>query len=104
MIESGGLMLTAPVLAEFLTGVELSERRPRQSDLDQVLQSAIVIPFDGVAARVYAREVARLKREGTPAKVMDAEIAACAIAYNLELVTRDARGFPRFQGLRLRMV
>lgn len=104
MIESGGLILTAPVFAEILTGVERAETKPSQADIEHFVESAIVIPFDAKAARVYAGEVARLLGEGTAPKVMDAQIAACAIASNLELVTRDARGFPRFQGLRLRLV
>ena len=101
---SGGLYLTAPVFAEFLTGLERASPRPPPEDVEEVLRAANVVPFDEAAARIYAREVARLIEEGKRPPIADAQIAACALAGGFEVVTGDKRDFTRFAGLVVRIV
>lgn len=102
--NSGGLYLTATVYAEVLTGLERASPRPPASDVDEVINRSTVVPFDAVAARIYAREVARLIEAGDRPPVADAQIAACALAGGFEVVTRDRRSFPKFTGLVVRLV
>ena len=57
------------------------------------------LPFDDAAAVHYARVVADRNRAGQPISVEDAQIAAIALAHNLELATRHVADFMGIEGL-----
>ena len=59
------------------------------------------LPFDYQAASEYATIVSSRNRQGIPITVEDAQIAAIAIAANLELATRNAKDFLGIIGLKL---
>ena len=52
-----------------------------------------VLPFDDVAADYYGEILAIRRRAGRPIAILDAQIAAIALAVEAELATRDAGGF-----------
>ncbi|MDO9163946.1 MAG: hypothetical protein Q8N35_18460 [Methylococcaceae bacterium] len=60
-----------------------------------------VLPFDQVAAEWYAKERARLQKQGLTCAYADGEIAAIAVSQSLTLVTRNTKDFADFQNLAL---
>ena len=65
------------------------------------LENFEVLEFDRYAAEVFAKEKARLKRQGTMLADMDLMIASIAIANDLTLVSNNTKHFERVKGLRL---
>jgi tRNA(fMet)-specific endonuclease VapC len=75
-------------------GEALSER------IDRLIVGRItVLPFDDVAARIYARVRAELESRGAPIGDADTRIAAIALANGLTVVTANVRHFQRVDGL-----
>ncbi len=62
-------------------------------------QGRTVLPFDGDAARRYARLRAELEQAGQPLAEADLRIASIALAGGLTLVTANVRHFARVPGL-----
>lgn len=60
-----------------------------------------VLPYEAAATYWHAEESVRLQRIGRPITLDDAQIAACAVANDLTLVTHNTRHFEVFSGLRL---
>jgi tRNA(fMet)-specific endonuclease VapC len=91
---------------ELVYGCELlaaSKRKKQlQSYLDMLLiNGLIVLPYDQAAADWYAKERARLQRQGLTCAYADGEIAAIAVTQKLTLVTRNTQDFQNFQNLAL---
>jgi len=63
------------------------------------LENFEVLEFDRYAAEIFAKEKARLKRQGTMLADMDLMIASIAIANNLTLVSNNTKHFERVKGL-----
>lgn len=61
--------------------------------LEVLLQQFPILDFDASAATEYGRLWTELKRRGRPIPVIDAQIAAIAIAHNLVVLTSDVRHF-----------
>lgn len=61
----------------------------------------VVLPYDQLAADGYAKERARLRRQGLSCAYADGEIASIAVSRDLTLVTRNTQDFKNFAGLRL---
>ena len=59
------------------------------------------LPFDYQAAEAYAQIVSSRSRQGRPIAVEDAQIAAIALSGELELATRDIKGFLGIEDLKL---
>ncbi|WP_029151770.1 type II toxin-antitoxin system VapC family toxin [Methylovulum miyakonense] len=102
--QDGKYATAAIVWHEMVYGCELlpsSKRKTQiQSYLAMLLANGLVIlPFDQAAADWYAKERARLKREGKTCSYADGEIAAIAATQSLALVTRNSQDFENFQGL-----
>lgn len=87
-------------------GCELLAASKRKTQLQSYLAMLLangltVLPFDQAAADWYAKERARLKRQGLTCAYADGEIAAIAATQQLTLVTRNSQDFENFQNLSL---
>ena len=65
------------------------------------LNNFVSLPFDDLAADIYADIRAQLEIAGTPIGANDYLIASIALSHNLILVTHNTREFNRVPGLRL---
>jgi tRNA(fMet)-specific endonuclease VapC len=74
--------------------------KPRLAALEQLLQPMRRLPFDEQCAEHAARIRAELEIAGTPIGSHDVLIAATALRYQADLVTRNTREFARVPGLR----
>ncbi|MBK1727076.1 PIN domain-containing protein [Halorhodospira neutriphila] len=82
------ILIPAVVVYELETGIaKSSEPDKRRGQLDELLDTVTVLPFDRQAAIQAARIRARLEGQGTPIGPMDTLIAATALAHNATLVT-----------------
>jgi len=105
-IDSGRLperaAISALTIAELHLGVLVaadSEERARRLETLVLAERAYEpIPVDAAVGRRFAEFVAALRGEGRRAPVLDALIAATAIAHGLVLYTQDA-DFAPFPGL-----
>lgn len=62
---------------------------------EQVLPRLTVLPYDTSEALVYGQLSAELEAKGTPLADADLQIAATAVAHDLELVTGNLKHFAR---------
>jgi tRNA(fMet)-specific endonuclease VapC len=104
--HDGDYATAAIVWHELVYGCELlaaSKRKKQlQSYLDMLLLNGLIIlPYDQAAADWYAKERARLQRQGLTCAYADGEIAAIAVTQKLTLVTRNTQDFQNFQNLAL---
>ena len=65
--------------------------------INSVQKSYSFVDFDIHAATIYSDLKTRLEKIGKPAQELDLQIAACAIANNLILVTRNKKDFLNIQ-------
>lgn len=86
-------------VGEIQIGVEMLDHGERRKTLEQWFQSMLenfrarILPFDDSCARVWASAVAQARRAHKPLPLIDAQIAAVAIAHQLAVVTRNDRHF-----------
>ncbi len=104
--HDGDYATAAIVWHELVYGCELlaaSKRKKQlQAYLDMLLVNGLhVLPYDQAAADWYAKERARLQRQGLTCAYADGEIAAIAVTQKLTLVTRNTQDFQNFQNLAL---
>jgi tRNA(fMet)-specific endonuclease VapC len=96
------IRIPAVVQFELETGVRKSSQpATRRAQLDTLLDSVEVVPFDRAAAVAAAEVRARLEQSGTPIGPLDVLIAATALVLGATLVTRNQREFLRVDGLRV---
>ena len=90
IFEEEKLFFSSVTLGELLFGAECSKLKEENaivysnfcSELDEIKPDSMVAPF-------YAKIKAQLKADGHPIPENDIWIAACAMAYNLTVVTAD---------------
>ena len=90
IFEEEKLYFSSVTLGELLFGAECSARKTENakvyfdfcSELEEIKPDSAVAPY-------YAQIKAQLKQDGHPIPENDIWIAACAMAYNLTLVTAD---------------
>ncbi len=94
------LYLTTISQAELLAGVQTLPAGKRRTELQKVLNSALlslfshrIIPFGERSAEAYAHLVTAANAAGNPIDFADAAIGAIAIEHNFTLATRNARDF-----------
>ncbi len=94
---------SATVIGELYYGAHRSgqaERHLRNIE-EKLLPRVTVLPYDLGVAMKFGQLRAKLEGQGKPLPDADLQIAAAAIAYNLELVTGNVRHFERIDGLRI---
>ena len=104
--HDGEYATAAIVWHELLYGCELlavSKRKKHlQSYLEMLLDNGLtILPYDLASASWFAKQRAKLDREGKTCAYADGEIAAIAATQNLILVTRNLKDFENFEGLLL---
>ncbi|MGD7037463.1 MULTISPECIES: type II toxin-antitoxin system VapC family toxin [Methylotuvimicrobium] len=104
--HDGEYATAAIVWHELVYGCELLAASKRKKQLQSYLamlsaNGLMVLPYDQAAADWYAKERARLQRQGLTCAYADGEIAAIAVSQNLTLVTRNTKDFDNFQNLAL---
>lgn len=87
------------VSAELRFGLARRPSARLASQVEAVLGSLTVLPFEQDADRCYATIRADLERRGTPIGANDLLIAAHALAVGATLVTDNVREFARIDGL-----
>ena len=96
------LAVTAVNVAELLHGAHKSHNSARHlAEVNVLLASVRVLPFDEPAARHFGRLKALLEKAGTPLAMADLQIAAVALHHGVPLVTHNQRHFRRVPGLKL---
>lgn len=96
--------VSSVVYAELCFGVESSPvhlQEPRWQQLQQLLATFRVEPWDRQATKHYGNIRAYLKQAGTPIGNMDMLIAAHARSLKAILVTNNVREFQRVPELRI---
>lgn len=104
-LHAGALAISTISVHELWFGVNRLPRSRRKADLGGYLETTLVtlpvLPYDDSAARWHAEERARLEAAGRTLPYADGQIAAIAATQDLTLVTRNAKDFKRFKGLRV---
>ena len=103
-IEQVGLsncFISEITLAELKFGAENSDKIEKNRLVVHELQNKIqIVPIIG-ALDLYAKEKARLRRDGPPLDDFDLLIGTTAIANGLIMVTHDTNHFKRLLGIQL---
>ncbi len=94
---------SAVVIGELFKGAYRSHDRERHiSNIEQrVLPAVTILPYDISIAKVFGSIRAHLEDTGMILPDADIQIAATAIAHDLELVTGNIRHFYRISGLKI---
>jgi tRNA(fMet)-specific endonuclease VapC len=88
-------------IAELKFGVENSENKKRnKKNVDKFLELFQVIPISS-CFDIYAREKAKLKKQGNLIDDFDLLIGCTAIANDMILVTRNVKHFQRLSSIKL---
>jgi len=91
------LCTTAVTQAEILYGLAYlpdgARKRRMTEAAEQFFVNAVTLSFDAQAARHYATLVSRRRTQGRPIGVLDAQIAAIALAAGGTVATRNVRDF-----------
>lgn len=91
IFEEDSLYFSSITLGELLFGAECSQRKKENATVySDFCEEITEIKPDSAVAPFYAKIKAQLKKDGHPIPENDIWIAACAMAYNLEVVTADA--------------
>lgn len=106
--DADDVAIAAITVAELLVGVELADaaRRPgRQAFVDEVLALIPVEEYTTDVARVHARLMAHVRREGKTRGAYDLLIAATAATTARTVITMDSSAaFDDLPGVRARVV
>ncbi|WP_449063630.1 PIN domain-containing protein [Planomonospora algeriensis] len=106
--DSDDVAISAVTVAELLMGVEMADaaRRPgRQAFVDEVLALIPVEEYTTDVARVHARLMAHVRRQGKTRGAYDLMIAATAAATARLIVTMDSSAaFDDLPGVRAQAV
>ncbi|MPZ13625.1 MAG: PIN domain-containing protein [Chloroflexi bacterium] len=102
-LEPDGIAISIVTYLEIYEGIQLS-RDPKQAEqaIRSVLRRLQVLPLSRTVAKETARVRAVLRRNKAPLahRALDLIIAGTALAYDLELVTRNTRDYTDVPNLR----
>ncbi len=92
-------LISEITLAELKFGAENSGNvEKHRSEVDELIETVQVLPITS-ALDIFAKEKARLRKQGLPLDDFDLLIAATAIANGITLVTNNVKHFSRIEGL-----
>jgi tRNA(fMet)-specific endonuclease VapC len=79
---------------------------PRKSRVQYFIEQTVypnipIVPFDDRAAEQFAKERARLTKDGLSPPFADGQIAAIGMVNDLIIVTRNIKDFANFNGILL---
>ena len=101
--QHGIAFVSAVTVSELLVGVHLanteSRRHERSRFVERVLSTNPVLDFTESVARVHAKVIAELRRQGTPVGLSDTMIAATALFHGAAVLTGNIRDFQQVSGL-----
>jgi tRNA(fMet)-specific endonuclease VapC len=101
-LSNEGIAISVITLGEVYEGIYYgSDPTRNESVFQQFLLGSDVIDVDSAVARQFAMLRGHLRQRGLLVPQPDILIAATAIEFDLELVTRNLRHFLRMPGLRL---
>lgn len=88
-------------LAELIYGAEKSEQKEKNINvIEDFSETITIIPIlDSI--RIYGKEKARLKTNGTIISDLDLFIGATAIVNSMILVTRNTKEFERLENIKI---
>ena len=91
------IAINSIILGEIEYGILITpdgrKRRRLQEWFATGVQKLHVLNFDSATASAWARLLARLRKAGKAMPIKDSLIAASALAFDLEVVTRNERDF-----------
>lgn len=88
-------------IAELKFGVENSEQKERNREkVEKFIKLFQIVPISS-CLDVYAKEKARLKKQGNLIDDFDLLIGCCAVANDLILVTRNVKHFKRLSSIKI---
>lgn len=95
------LFISEITVAELKYGVEKSGNPEKNRPvINELIDRFKILPIYG-ALDVYAKEKARLKKEGNIVDDLDLLIGATAIEHNMVLVTNNEKHFDRLQNIKV---
>ena len=93
------LFISEITIAELKFGAENSQKvESNRRTVDKFVKASQVIPIAG-SIDIYAKEKARLRKQGTPIDDFDLLIGATAISNKMTLLTRNKKHFKRMNNL-----
>jgi len=96
------LYITFVTIGEMYYGAERNAWGPRRrTALAAYLGRFTVVPYNPQVSRRYGAIRAGRESRGARIETNDAWIAACAVEYNLPLITHNARDFQHIHGLQV---
>jgi tRNA(fMet)-specific endonuclease VapC len=100
-INSKCIYISEITLAELKFGVENSDKiEQNKQSLNKFLIDIEVLPIFH-SLDLYAKEKARLKKQGTPIDDFDLLIAVTSVTHNLTMVTKNVRHFKNVKNITL---
>ncbi len=97
---TGELFTTTITQAEILYGLELLPKGRRRTALQSAVEAMFeedfagrILPFDGAAARMFAKIAAARRALGRPITQFDAQVAAIASSRGAAVATRNTGDF-----------
>ncbi|MHB8507343.1 MAG: PIN domain-containing protein [Candidatus Dormibacteria bacterium] len=94
------IFTSAITAGELVYGAARSGRENLVERVGAVLDALPVVSFDSASSHVYGRVRAELEAAGKSIAEPDLRIASIALAYEMVVVTGNARHFSRVPGLR----
>lgn len=89
-------------IAELKFGVECSEQKEKnRKKVEEFIELFQIVPISS-CLDLYAKEKARLRKEGNLIDDFDLLIGCCAIANDLVLVTRNEKHFKRLTSIKIK--
>lgn len=100
-VELVNCFLSEITVAELKFGAENSlDKEKNRKIVEEFISRFAIIPIFG-ALDIYAKEKARLRRNGIPLDDFDLLIGATALSNNLILVTRNVSDFERMDSIEI---
>lgn len=101
-IDPKDLATTIITHTELHYGVQNSTKKKSNLDkINRLFSSLSILPYNEQSSLIFAREKAKLKREGKLIADMDLMIASIAISHKLKLVSNNKKHFGHIPDLEL---